>query len=79
MRREVVVAKLLKLHVEHVAHKLPGDVAGLLLNLFLLFQPLGRDGLRRLGRKRRLESDNEPQGDPGHKDRPCNTRENGKS
>ena len=32
MRREVVVAKLLELHVEHFAHKLPGDVAGLLLN-----------------------------------------------
>ncbi len=45
MRREVVVAKLLKLHVEHFADKLPGDVAGLLLDLFLLLQSLGRDGL----------------------------------
>ena len=53
MRHEVVVAKLLKLHVEHFAHKLAGDVAGLLLNLFLLLQPLGRDGLKRSRRARR--------------------------
>ena len=46
MGREVVVAKLLKLHVEHFGHKLPGNVADLLLDLFLLLQPLGRNGLR---------------------------------
>ena len=63
MRREVVVAKLLKLHVEHFAHKLPGDVAGLLLDLFLLLQSLGRNGLRQ--RLRRNEGHGVRRRSPG--------------
>ena len=55
VRREVVVAELLKLLVEHLADQLPGHVSGLLLDLLLLLKSLGRDRLSYCGG---LDSDN---------------------
>ena len=78
MLREIIVAELLQLQIEHLAHKLLGDVAGLLLDLLLLLQPLGRDGWRGLRRKGRAECGDDPQGNPSHKDRQNETGRRGR-